>query len=366
MLRPRRSPVLRTSGSKSTAPERRAWPSADSPNIDEKCMQAPPFSALRSSIPGIAWPAIPAQTASQLAAVLFQLDKSQWWSPTALEELQFRQLAPLLKHAYDTVPFYRQRLEAVGCEPGQAVEPSLWRALPLLSRSDIQSADQGLVSTHVPKEHGEVSSSTTSGSTGQPLRVHSTKLNRFMWMAFAMREHQWHGRDFNAKLAAIRYVSRGSSSGAPPDGTLAADWGSPVSILHRTGPAALLDINCDISVQAAWLMHHEPQYLLTYPSNLESLARYCLAEGIRIPGLREIRSISEILYPSLRELCRDAFGAEIIDVYSCNEVGYVAVQCPDCHQYHVQSENLICEVLDEAGQPCAPGETGRRGGHAPA
>jgi phenylacetate-CoA ligase len=35
------------------------------------------------------------------------------------------------------------------------------------------------------------------------------------------------------------------------------------------------------------------------------------------------------------------------------------LQCPHSENYHVQSENLLVEILDEAGQPCRPGETGR-------
>ena len=47
------------------------------------------------------------------------------------------------------------------------------------------------------------------------------------------------------------------------------------------------------------------------------------------------------------------------DLYSANEVGYIAFRCREQGALHVQSESLLVEVLDDAGQPCAPGETGR-------
>jgi len=50
---------------------------------------------------------------------------------------------------------------------------------------------------------------------------------------------------------------------------------------------------------------------------------------------------------------------EVADAYSCEEVGAIALQCPRHAHYHVQSENLVVEVLDEDGHPCAAGETGR-------
>jgi phenylacetate-CoA ligase len=38
----------------------------------------------------------------------------------------------------------------------------------------------------------------------------------------------------------------------------------------------------------------------------------------------------------------------------------IAVQCPEQpHHYHVQSENVLVEVIDDDGNPCAIGETGR-------
>jgi phenylacetate-CoA ligase len=49
----------------------------------------------------------------------------------------------------------------------------------------------------------------------------------------------------------------------------------------------------------------------------------------------------------------------VVDLYSANEVGYLALQCPEHGRYHEQAESLLLEVLDEAGRPCGPGSTGR-------
>jgi phenylacetate-CoA ligase len=52
-------------------------------------------------------------------------------------------------------------------------------------------------------------------------------------------------------------------------------------------------------------------------------------------------------------------GAPIASNYSSQELGYLALQCPECAQYHVQSESVFVEVLDENGAPCSAGESGR-------
>jgi phenylacetate-CoA ligase len=47
-------------------------------------------------------------------------------------------------------------------------------------------------------------------------------------------------------------------------------------------------------------------------------------------------------------------------MYSAAEVSMIAVQCPEQPlHYHVQSENVLVEVVDDDGAPCAVGETGR-------
>jgi phenylacetate-CoA ligase len=80
---------------------------------------------------------------------------------------------------------------------------------------------------------------------------------------------------------------------------------------------------------------------------------------IKLPRLREIRTISEVLGEQLRADCRTQLGIKVIDLYSTNEVGIVALECPVSGLLHVQSENLIVEVLNEAGDACEEGQIGR-------
>lgn len=51
--------------------------------------------------PGNDWPAIPDPPASLALAIQFQLEQTQWWSLGDLEHAQFKQLANILRHAYD-------------------------------------------------------------------------------------------------------------------------------------------------------------------------------------------------------------------------------------------------------------------------
>jgi len=136
-------------------------------------------------------------------------------------------------------------------------------------------------------------------------------------------------------------------------------WGPATDTVARTGRSATLSIRTDIDVQLEWLLRQQPDFLLTYPSNLLELVRGSIARGIRLQRLREVRTMGEILTEDLRDRVRHDWGVPVTDSYSSHETGYIALQCPERGHYHVQSEAVIVEVLDEDGRACAPGEVGR-------
>ncbi len=294
--------------------------------------------------------------AAQLIALQQQLAQSQRWRPESMLEHQLRQLRPLVEHAYGTRPFYRARLEACGYRPGQPITAEFWGTLPILSRREVQDNFAAITDGPTPAAHLPYSWDSTSGSSGMPLKIKKTRLEQLMWLAVTLREELWHRRDFRAKMAIMRIFAAGSAS--PPEGKRLADWGAPVALVYPTGPAVLLDNRSSTEQQAAWLLREQPGYLLSYPSIIRELARYFRSEGLRLPGIRGLRTFGEAAGPDVAALCREVFGVAVADVYSASEVGYLALQCPEHARYHVQSEMILVEVLDQAGRPCAPGEVG--------
>ena len=295
-----------------------------------------PGAPVRSSIAEVVWPAVPEPRASAVLAVLFQLEQTQWWSPEAIRERQFDQLRLLLAHAQRTIPFYRARLNQAGVEPDRWLDPSVWSRIPLLARADIQAAGDALLSDSLPSGHGSRSEIFTSGSTGRPIRAVRTQLWEFFWSVFTLRDHLWHRRDLRCKLAAIRESGKGK---APyPDGTVAPNWGRSISPVFQTGLSVSLNVTCTVEQQVAWLQRQAPDYLLTHPSIAQRLAEHCIAEGVRLPTLRQVETISELLRPATRDLCQQAWGVPVVDMYSAREAGYIALQCPEHEHYHVQAD----------------------------
>lgn len=312
-------------------------------------MTRPPAWEFQSAVPGAAWPAIPAGNGAVVLALLHQLEQTQWLAPEELRARQLRQMEVLLRHAHATVPFYRDRWAGL-YDPAAPLSEARLARLPLLSRRDLQESFAQLASRNPPAAHGAVEERRTSGSTGAPVRVLATPLAGLYWNALTLRDHAWHRRDLGRKLAVIRRETE------PGD---VAHWGPATAGLVATGRSVSASIRDDAGTQLDWLRRERPAYLFTYPSLVAELARLSLERGERLEGLLEVRTLAESLGPEVRALVREAWGVPLTDLYSASEAGYLALQCPAHEHYHVQSENVLLEVLDDAGRPCAPGEVGR-------
>jgi len=309
----------------------------------------------QSAINGISFPALPQQRGAALLAVLGQLEESQWWPGERLQHMQQKQLLCLLNHAMQTSPFYQQCLSDIGYKVGQSWDENLWSSIPILNRQQLQQQHNQFHSQKPPGDHGKIHLMQSSGSTGQPVQVLGNAVTLFYLDVTTLRDHHWQQRDFMQKFTAIR-----------PDGGIKGQerafyeqWGTPVDQAYLSGPSMIINSRVDVHKQLQWLQEYQPTYLLSLPSNLRELLRLCEQDKIALPDLKQVRSFGETVTQPLRDSIRRVWGVGLSDMYSSQEVGYMALQCPEHEHYHVQAETMYVEVLNEDDQPCAPGEIGR-------
>lgn len=293
---------------------------------------------------------IPTPQEAMVLAMQQRLKQSECLTFKQRNHLQQRSVEALLQHALMTVPYYQSHPEI------KSMQGNLqWDKFPILTRTQLQKNEKELISTQPPAEHGSHIDFRSSGSTGRPVHTKSTEYSQIYWQALTLRDHLWAGRNMNGKLSAIKFLP---DNKACYPGLNNNRWGTSTAALGFHAPSSLLNSSESLDVQYRWLCEQQPKYLVTYPSVLQELAKIQLRKK-QLNSLHNVSCIGENLPPSLRELVQQAFGCRVHDIYSSQEVGYMALQCPKNNHYHVQLENCLLEILDENNQPCVPGQMGR-------
>jgi phenylacetate-CoA ligase len=287
---------------------------------------------------------------ADVIALLKECRLSEMLPSRELAQRQRAMLLALAQHSAANSPHFANRLTAAGLTPSSlAAEGGLAR-LPPLTRRELVGAGDSLFCKACPPDHGTTATTITSGSTGEPVTVRRTGLCQLHWLACTLREHLWHNRDFSGRLAVLRAnISRPLNT---------PDWGPPCNLLFRTGPGSAMPPSRSVQELCKWLGGFDPDYLLVLPSTLAAVVAELEQTSQHLARLRGIRTLSETVHPRLREAVRRVLGVPIHDIYTSQEGGIMATQCPEEGSYHV-SETILLEVVDAASRPCAVGETGR-------
>jgi len=306
---------------------------------------------LRSNVAEVVWPRLLRGPPAAIINLLREIEDTQWLASEEIVQAQHRQLVVLARHAARTTKHFAQRLKAAGLTPEDLATPAGLAKLPILRRRDIQKGGPDLYSTELPPGHQPVGQSKTSGSTGEPVLVRRSAVCRLFFQVTNLRDHVWHGRDLARPFSTIRPQVESYD--------VSKDWGEPISSIMDTGPLQAIPMTLDAGRQADLLREFRPYCLIVYPNSLDAIAAHCEQHGIGLPGLAKIRTIGETLSPRIRERALRVLGAELADHYSSQEVGSIAIECPESGLYHVMAESVIVEVVDDQGHPCPEGGTGR-------
>lgn len=312
--------------------------------------------SIPSSIPGIVWPMVPTPMAAQLLSQLYYFANSENFSEPKLKDLQYLQALELFNFARKTVPYYRDSYSNLPVITNAQELREIWPHVPFLSRLDLQQAKDKIFSEQPIASHEPSEPMTSTGSTGMPVTVKGNVATQFFWNALTVRDHLWRKHDFSKTYAVIRFTENPTAK--PPHGAVFENWGPATYRTIPTGKCYHLTISTT-EEEAAWLQKINPHYLNCNPSTLRELTQYFAVHGGIPSNLTMIHTNSEIVEPDLRALVKEVLGIPLIDTYSARELGYIALQCTEHDHYHIQSENVLIEIINEKNELCKIDEPGR-------
>jgi phenylacetate-CoA ligase len=260
------------------------------------------------------------------------------------------QLRHLLQHAKRYSPFWSERLASWRPQNGSCRD--VLQEIPPLVRSEIQSQNERLLADFPNKKSLSPVWVSSSGSTGTPVRAqHLQKTHNVLYLAMTLLIVPWHGFDPKRPMGNLssKVSDRDDVRLGPP-----FRWLQPTGMGFR---ASTRERRIDELYD--YCASRNPTTLQCGPAAALELARYAIRAGRRDLKVELILTLGSVVTEEMRQLVREALGAKMIDRYSCEETGYIALQCPKHDHLHVMSPMTFVEIVDDQGEPCSPGKVGR-------
>jgi phenylacetate-CoA ligase len=270
--------------------------------------------------------------------------------PTVREQVisyQERCLRHLIRHAYQHVPYYRRLFDDAGLSPSDIQCLDNLAAIPLTSRSTIQSLEPTEVcaaSSYIPSLHWV----RTSGSTGAPLTVRRTMTEERILLALRARAFAAFGPGLRTRRVQLDYFN-----------SQVRHAHFKTRLYERLGllPRLMIDWDTPKEEVVSAIERFQPHIISGTPSILSWLAQKLTEQDRQRMHPKILITGAETLTSMMREQIERGFGIPVANCYGAHEVGFIAMQQPDHDGLTVCEESVIFEVLKD-GRPAKPGERG--------
>jgi phenylacetate-CoA ligase len=280
-----------------------------------------------------------------------EFDSSQWLSPAELREVQWRKVQAILRHAYETVPFYREAFQAAGIHPDRIDSPAAFARIPVLHKSALRANKYRLVSSRFRVE--DLIPSASGGSTGEPVQFYYNRDSYERRIAASMRADGWAGwrscsgelHIWGVNLLPQKQIAQVKSW------LLYAGMRKTVVNSFDLTPEVMTDRVADL------LERLRPRIVIGFSHALYEIARRLVEKRIDVRPPVGVVAAAEKLYPHQRKVIEQGFGAPVYDRYGCREVMIIGAECPEHAGLHVAADNLYVEFARD-GVPCEPDESG--------
>jgi phenylacetate-CoA ligase len=277
-----------------------------------------------------------------------ELRKTQYDDPNGIRARQWGALRAMVRHAYESVPFYRRRLDDCGLTPESIRGFEDYLQVPVLTKAEIRAHGRELLSNGYPAESLNIKK--TSGSTGVALEILIDEASLQWKRACTLRSDEWSGWRWGERVAAL--------------------WGDPDYLKHGWRGRfrnAFLD-------RATWAdtlrldeptLRHFAQALVRKPPSLiygHAHSVFLFAEylrGVSLPAIRPkgIITTAMVLLDRQRQVIEEVFACPVTNRYGCEEVSLIACECERHRGMHLNADGVYVEFLRD-GRPVDPGQPG--------
>lgn len=267
------------------------------------------------------------------------LEKSQWWSLVEQQTYQDEQLQAVIRHAYDSVPYYRRVFNELKLRPDDIKTATDLPKLPVLTKDMVRRYGHEMVSTTWPKRRYRVGH--TSGTTGISLpMMHDIDTQPWSW-AIWWRHRKRFGLNVNDPFVAF------AGRGVVPQQSMKPPFWRRNLPMHQTYVSVHHMTTQNMPALVEYLQTRKVSFYSGYPSSLYLLATYLLDNDIRLKNAPRITVTgAENVMPYQRETIEKAMDTQVADQYGASEQCGNISEC-ELHTYHVDMEYGVVEFLPD-------------------
>lgn len=277
------------------------------------------------------------------------VSRTQYDTLEAIRTRQQTALGRIMRHAYGTAPFWRERFDQANANPDAGHVLEQLHKMPLLTKDNLRSRGTEMLSNKFGRT--EVMRKTTSGSTGVSVEVFVHKERQHWTRACTLRADEWSGWKLGERVAAIwgspEYLKRG--------------WRGRLrnSLLERMRFLDTLKMDeRTMDEFAISLRRRPPSLLFGHAHSLYLFAQFLASRGNAGFRPRGIISTAMVLHDWERRVIEEVFQCPVTNRYGCEEVGLIACECERHEGLHINTDCVYVEVLRPDGTPAEAGEAG--------
>jgi phenylacetate-CoA ligase len=281
--------------------------------------------------------------------------ESQYWPTDQMLFFQRNQLAQLLHHAKANVPFYNSRLDCVFKSNGD-IDWNRWQEIPIVKRHHLAEQRDSMLAVQLPPGHGDTRENFSSGSSGAPIITTHNHLAGLASDVAVYRAHRWYNMDWSRNMLSMRALE--GERGLWPNGETDGSWAPRWLAAESCGALYLLTRSTPDEQAIEFLLRKKVRYLASRPKSLQSIALTLERLNIHYKPDAVITFGTGVTEDERADFHR-VFGAQVMSYYSSGEGYKMAISCTGGNHYHINSEIVFLEVLDDNDRSCAIGQPGR-------
>ncbi|MFC1601063.1 phenylacetate--CoA ligase family protein [Candidatus Sumerlaeota bacterium] len=267
---------------------------------------------------------------------------SEKWSLAELRNYQDERLRELVRHAYETTPYYRELFDSLKLTPGDVRSVDDLPKLPILTRQTLRDRFESMISRGWPKRR--VVRGRTGGTTGIPRWLVEDR-DTWCWnWAIVWRHRRRFGLSPNDS-----HVSFGGRVSVVPLGRDDRPFWRRNLASHQIYISSHYLTLANMPKLIDYLQQHPVDYYCGYPSALNLVAQFLLEHDIRLAHPpKAVISNSGILQAWQCAAMRKALSPRVGDLYGQTEHCGIISNCEE-DAYHVDMELGVMEFLPLEG-----------------